>query len=310
MSGTSHLRSGAVPVVSVIMPTLNAGQWICTALTSLADQDIDLEVIVVDGGSSDNTEELCRSFPFVHYYCNCDSNIYDSVNLALSNTNGKYIAWLNADDVFLPGSLRAMASILDNDPDCDVVRGRARFVQSTGQDDLKSMVSIHEAPARLTLDIVCRGSLAINAMLFRRSAFDQTGLFDPRFSIAADREWMLRAWDNGIVPVELDRDVYVYRIHPDSLTLSGEMLQSLAIRRQHQCILGQKKFHNDKRKEIKSWRATENFLFFSLMIRSGNVKKAVRFLFSSVHSDSMWLFRAGWICFWKKIPRGQKGKIS
>ena len=94
------------------------------------------------------------------------------------------------------------------------------------------------AAGRLGLDTILRGPVAINSMFFRRGLFDRIGGFDTAFRLAADRDWVLRAWRAQARIAELDRALYRYYIHPGSATLDRARRNYRAIRREHLAIAG------------------------------------------------------------------------
>src|SRR6516164_8205508 len=85
-----------------------------------------------------------------------------------------------------------------------------RSVSSAGADE-------RAAPA-LDTDLLLRGPCAINSLCIRRTVFDRIGAFDTKYRLAADREWMLRAWIAAVPMVEIERPVYRYLMHDGSST--------------------------------------------------------------------------------------------
>ena len=89
----------------------------------------------------------------------------------------------------------------------------------------------------LTLELLLRGPCAINSLCVRRATFERIGTFDTAFRLAADWEWMLRAWRAGVGIAEIDRPVYQYLMHDGSKTLDRGRRNYAAIRREHLAII-------------------------------------------------------------------------
>ncbi len=109
---TERLPVQHTPLISIVTPSYNQGQFIRETITSVLDQSYPhLELWVMDGGSSDNTIEILRSFegdPRFHWVSERDRGQSDAINKGLARCTGEVFAWLNSDDLLTPGALAAV----------------------------------------------------------------------------------------------------------------------------------------------------------------------------------------------------------
>ncbi len=109
--------------VSIITPSYNQGKFIERTLRSVADQTgAEIEHVIFDGGSTDNTVEILDRFrPPVRWISKKDNGQTDAVNQGICATDGEVIGWLNSDDVYYPGTIARVVNYFTAHPDVDVV---------------------------------------------------------------------------------------------------------------------------------------------------------------------------------------------
>jgi glycosyltransferase involved in cell wall biosynthesis len=309
-------RSAATgqPLVSVVMPALNAAATIGAALDSLAGQAGPIESIVADGGSTDGTVAVARRYPFVRVLSAPGSSIYEALNLALTAATAPIVGWLNADDLFLPGALESALAAFAAAPGADIVRGRPQFVRSdaSGWQQHEHRIEARAA-GPLSLELITRGPLSINSMLFRREMLVRVGAFDTSLRLSSDREWMLRAWRAGVRIVELDRPLYCYRVHSGSSTLDPGRRNHARARDEHRAILGtllppalRLPRRDPVRIELRRWHAVEAALRLQATIAAGTWSKVAPLCAEAVRADPAWpLILAGqaWLRLYDRTAR-------
>ena len=122
-----------IPKLSVITPSLNSGAFLEDAILSVALQDgVPVEHIVQDSLSGDNTLEILRRYPEVRWQWESDSGQSDAINRGFLRASGDLVGWLNADDYYLPGGLKAIAQAAAEHPEADVFHGDCVFVDGDG----------------------------------------------------------------------------------------------------------------------------------------------------------------------------------
>lgn len=197
------------PAVSVVMATLNAAAYLRECLTSVLAQTYPAgEIIVVDGGSSDATVEIARSFARTRVLQQVGQGFAAAWNEGIAAAEGSVIALVDSDDRWPREKLHLQLDRLSRAPWVDVVLGHVRFFL-TG-----------DPPAHFRRELLERPQAAYmpGALLARRRVFEQLGTFDSRWKIASDVDWFSRLLDSGIPLALLDEVVLEKRVHDSNLS--------------------------------------------------------------------------------------------
>lgn len=234
-------RNGKKGLVSVIMIFLNAEKFVQEAIESVLAQTYDnWELLLVDDGSTDSSTEIAKRYADqypekVHYLeheGHQNKGMSATRNLGVRHANSEYIAFLDADDVWLPHKLDRQVSILNSHPEVGMVYGSPQYWYSwTGNpEDLErdyvpdlgiQAGCVFEAPKLTTLLYPLGKSSAPcpSDLLMRREVIEQAGGFEESFR----REYQLYEDQAFLAKVYLKESVFVasecwdkYRIHPDS----------------------------------------------------------------------------------------------
>jgi glycosyltransferase involved in cell wall biosynthesis len=223
------------PQVSVVIPTYNAANVLTQAIDSaLAQTYRPFEIIVIDDGSSDNTPDLLRAYgDRIRSLRQDNSGVYAARNRGIRAARGRYIAFLDADDVWLPGKLQRQVEILDKQPEFPVIHTDTALIDAEG-----CLLKAATNPRRQSVngrvfEEFFRSNMAVillSTVILRRECFDRTGLFDERHRSVVDQIFFLRlAWHFPIyfIPEPLVK----YRVTPGSLS-RGNVGRNLEIREQ------------------------------------------------------------------------------
>ena len=215
----------ARPLVSVVVPSYQQGRFLEQALRSVLEQEYEpLEVIVVDGGSSDETVEVIRRHEdrLAWWTSESDHGQAHALNKGFARAGGEVLGWLASDDVLEPGAVARVVDELEERPDVVLVYGEALFVDESGAElfALEPRAFDIEAMVR-----ACANHVVQPGSLFRRRAWELAGplnenghyLFDFEFALAVGRE--------GPVARIPDR-LALYRVHPDSKSGGGSLLKA------------------------------------------------------------------------------------
>lgn len=195
--------AATVPRVSCIVPVYNGAPFIAQAIESIrAQQGAELEIIVVDDGSTDGSGDIAATFPGVVVSRRQQGGVAAARNSGLALATGEFIAFLDADDLWLPGKLSVQ---LETIGDADLAITYVRHVR-TGPDGLLPPDN-GEATGEEKL-----GRL-MQCMLAHRSAFDRVGPLDTRTVTRADQDWFVRASEAGLREVVVDKVLTIRRIH-------------------------------------------------------------------------------------------------
>ena len=184
------------PLVSAVVPTYNRAHLIPDAIRSVLEQDYrPLEVIVVDDGSTDSTRSvLAREFgERIRYICQENAGPAAARNTGIRASHGEYIAFLDSDDLWLPGKLTAQVDALSRHPECALVYGKAIEGTEDGRPTGRVYRNSDRGRTGDNFELVLRWApIATPAVVVRRSALDQVGLFDETLRVTEDTDLFLR----------------------------------------------------------------------------------------------------------------------
>ncbi len=198
---------------SAIVAVKDGERFLAQALASIAAQDRPAaEVIVVDGGSTDGTEAIARSFPGVRWVPQRGRGIADAYNLGVEEARGDLVAFLSHDDLWTPDKLALQAGRLETAPDLAFVVAHARFFLEPG-------CAPPPGFRRELLDAE-RPAWIVETLVARRSLFGRIGGFDPRLAVAEDVDWFARAADAGVPSAILPRVLLRKRVHDRNASLA------------------------------------------------------------------------------------------
>lgn len=189
---------GTGPRVSVIIPARDAAHFLPNALRSVETQGVaGLEVWVVDDGSTDGTRDLVNNWtPRVNYLYQAPTGPAAARNAGIRQATGEYVAFLDADDIWLPEKLSRQLAALDASPEAAMcVTG---YVEMQADGRTKSYVEHQRRLHRgcLLKNLFLRGRLCLPSVVARRSLFERVGLFEESLYIAEDWNLWLRVAAN------------------------------------------------------------------------------------------------------------------
>jgi glycosyltransferase involved in cell wall biosynthesis len=211
----------AVPVtISVVIPCFNAAAFLADALRSVLQQNIEgLEVVVVDDGSIDDSVVIARSFSFVRVIEQANLGPAAARNRGVAQARGRFVAFLDADDVWLPGKLASQLALLEQAPDAGVVYGDFYFWRA----DIRTLYTHSEefdAAVRsgwLYPEILLDSLICIITAVVRREVFDEIGGFDEQLRTGEDYDlWVRAALRYRCLKVA--QPVALYRLHEGGTT--------------------------------------------------------------------------------------------
>jgi glycosyltransferase involved in cell wall biosynthesis len=201
------------PPISVIVPVKDGESYLGEAIESVLAQSYPrLELIVVDGNSSDRSGEIARSYTEVKYVQQDGQGLAGAWNQAIELSTGKLIAFLDSDDRWTPGKLDAQVELLDRQPELAGAIGLVRFFLTAGATPPSGM-------RPHLLDDEHLGQIP-GALLARREAFETVGQFDPSYEIALDVDWFARGKDAGLELAAVPQVVLEKRFHSANLSHS------------------------------------------------------------------------------------------
>jgi GT2 family glycosyltransferase len=200
------------PRVSLVTPSYNQGEFLERTLRSVLDQGYpNLEYVVQDGGSEDATPEILRRYEheLTRWESAKDEGQADGLNRGFAGTDGEIMAYLNSDDVLLPGALAYVTRYLARHPEVDAVYGQRVLI-----DDQDRQVGIWVMPPHDDEMLRWSDSIPQETLFWRRSAWERAGgRMDQSFRFAVDWDLLLRMVDSGARIVRLPRFLGGFRVH-------------------------------------------------------------------------------------------------
>jgi glycosyltransferase involved in cell wall biosynthesis len=215
-------------LISIVVPTLDRRELLAHALDSVsAQRDPDVQVIVVDGGSTDGTLEMLAQRGDATVIDDRRRGLYDAIDLGLEHASGSVFMLLNSDDLLVPGALAAIRDGFARAPHADAVSGRVELFDDTGG----AVTAIRdERDIALDAHAALIGASIINGRAFRLGVISRIGGFGARYATVADRAFLARFVAARMVNETVQATIYRYRRHPGSLTFSGNAGKAEAFR--------------------------------------------------------------------------------
>lgn len=216
---------------TVVITTYNYAHLLPDALRSLAAQTLpDFELLIVDDGSTDNTEEVVEQyrprFQNCRYLKKPHAGPADTRNVAVRNARGTHIAFLDADDLWSPSYLQTVQDRLVKSPQADVTLSNGLRIRSDGtvlRPVFPPEIELSEGPVNSAkvLFLLCTHFLP-SGLVVRKSLYGRVGPFDARFDqgrrLGDDVDWFIRAVISGAFCLLIDQNLFLYRIHGRNLT--------------------------------------------------------------------------------------------
>jgi glycosyltransferase involved in cell wall biosynthesis len=174
-----------MPLVSVVIPTYNRANLISETLESVFKQSLqDFEVIVVDDGSTDNTQAIVTMFPIKYVY-QPNQGAPNARNTGIKLARGKYVAVLDSDDCLYTGSLEKRVEMLEKYPEAILAYGQATIIEADGKETnykypLWPESGLRDGKQELR-QLLYANHIPASTVMIRRCYLDQTGLYNPEF---------------------------------------------------------------------------------------------------------------------------------
>ena len=209
----------SAPKITIVTPSLNQAAWLEGTIQSVLQQDYPhLEYIIQDGGSSDGSVEIIERYEqhIAISDSSRDSGQANALNKGFNRSSGEIMAYLNSDDMLLPGTLNYVADFFNRHSEVDVVYGHRVLIDETDREIGRWILPPHDDYVIRRCDFIPQETL-----FWSRRIWEQTdGRFDERFHFALDWDLILRFMNAGAKLVRLPRFLGAFRIHRQQKTSS------------------------------------------------------------------------------------------
>ena len=218
---------GDPPLVSIVTPSLNQGRFLGDAIRSVLDQDYaPLEYLVVDGGSTDASLDVLRSYEGrITWHSAADEGQAAAIARGFAETRGEILAWLNADDVYEKGAVARAVAFMRERTDVALAYGDAVFVDHDGRTLGRCE---HVEPFDRDRLLNHKLIVAQPSAFFRRDAFEAVGGLDKSLRWTLDYDLWLRLSER-FVAAHIEAVLARVRIHPGSKTSTGGLQRLLEV---------------------------------------------------------------------------------
>lgn len=179
------------PKISVVVPSFNQGRFLQETLRSVIDQQYEnLELIVIDGGSTDDSVEIIQKYaPSLSYWVSePDGGQTKGIIKGFKRSTGEIQCWLNSDDLHEPYTLREVAQYFLCHPGIDAVFGNALWIDESG----RSLREQREIPFNKFIWLHTYNYVPGMSMFWRRAIYERVGGLDPMFDLAMDADLWIR----------------------------------------------------------------------------------------------------------------------
>lgn len=212
-----------MPLISVIIPTYNQAKYLEAAIRSVLGQTFqDFEILVVDDGSTDCTSQVVHGVSDfrIQYIRQENQGLSAARNTGIAASTGRYLAFLDSDDIFLPTKLEHQLRFLESHPGCDLVAGGFIYIDERG-DTIRENHLWKKIPSLDYDTWLYRVPYVIHSILIRREWVVKVAGFDVSFRQLEDWDFGLRLLYAGCHMSWIEELVCCYRLHQANMTRSG-----------------------------------------------------------------------------------------
>ena len=206
-----------MPKISIITPSYNQADYLEQTIRSVLAQQIpDLEYILVDGGSNDGSLEIIQRYAdhLAWWVSEPDQGQADAINKGFERASGEYIAWLNSDDLYAPGALKAALEVLDANPQLGLVFGKAITFDQHGDPIRELRFDDWGLADLVAFEIICQP-----AVVMRRSVLEAAGHLSREYHFLLDHHLWLRVAQEAAI--QYVPEVWAFaRHHPQAKNIA------------------------------------------------------------------------------------------
>lgn len=310
-NGWADLDNNKFPLVSVIIPTYNSAKYIEEALRSVFNQTFqDFEIIVIDDGSTDNTGKILEKYnQIIRYICQANGGPSSARNTGIRQAKGKFIAFLDADDLWLPTKLEKQIALFNCNSNLGMVTTGACSFDDKGVFGYSTNKRATLMNGNIARNIFLHSNIGTPTVLVKKEVFDKIGLFEENIRQGEDDNMWIRIAANYDVEL-IDEALIQVRNHPTRMTFNrAELVANV----QASIELLKTKYGEKVKNSIESAIPIKiAFLQFAIgygLYESGNYRDARR-AFAKGSSSWIWYWKNPLYLLLTFIPKNLTGLLK
>lgn len=211
--------------ISIVTPSYNQGHYLKRTIDSIITQqgDFDLDYRVYDGGSTDTTLDVLRSYgDRVRWVSEKDKGQIDAINKGLRAATGDVVGWVNSDDTLRPGALARVAAAFASDPHVEWVHGRCAIIDENDR-EIRRWVSLYKhlrCKRHSFQNLLTENYISQMAAFWKRDVHQTIGYLDPTHDLSFDYELFLKLAERGD-PIYIEDELACFRWYDTSKSGAG-----------------------------------------------------------------------------------------
>lgn len=233
MTMRQQITSERYPKVSIVTPSYNQGQFLESTILSVLNQSHpNLEYIIIDGGSTDGSVQIIKKYHkyLAYWISEKDGGMYDAINKGLKMASGDILAYLNSDDLYMPGTFQIITEYFQKHPEVALVYGDCVFINEREE----YMYTYHYPCFKWRRFILLNWcSILQQGSFWRRDIHKKIGYFNPEFKMAGDFEFYARVGKHFQIG-HLRKKLAMYRLHKKSLSATRQDKNQEEVHKIHQ----------------------------------------------------------------------------
>ncbi len=206
------------PKISIVTPSYNQAQFLERTILSVLNQNYpNLEYIIIDGGSTDGSVEIIKKYEkyLTYWVSEKDNGQADAINKGFMKSTGEILAWLNSDDLYLPGALHKICQFFRYNPEIDIVYGNFYYIDEDDNLIRRSVAVSFNMGALLYGELgICQSSTA-----WKRDIFFKVGMLEDRCQYSMDSVLYYKFVKQKAKFGYLNEDLGTFRMHSSSKTM-------------------------------------------------------------------------------------------
>lgn len=219
-----QIASHKTPYFSVIVPVYNAQRHLRETILSVLNQsDSDFEMIMIDDGSTDGSLaimlDMANHDDRIKVISKSNQGVSKTRNLGADMAIGKFLAFLDADDIWMPEKLQSHRALHSRNATVGASYAKIAFVDD-GHESARTYSTVIEAPLSINEIIAENPVCTTSNLVVARTLFITTGGFDDNMTHAEDQEWLARIVSQGHFICGIDKYLVDYRLSPDGLSVN------------------------------------------------------------------------------------------